>query len=53
MLLDQLIVAGAVASAAAYLVYRVWPRRRPAASPCAACPSKARAAVPVKLGGAP
>lgn len=50
-MLDTIIVALTVASAAAYLVYRFWPRRQPA-SPCSACVSKGRHAVSVKLGGA-
>jgi len=50
-MLDQVIVAMTVASAAAYLVYRFWPRRA-VASPCSACVSKGRHAVSVKLGGA-
>jgi hypothetical protein len=53
MTLDAIIVGLTVASAAAYLVYRFWPRRRPAASPCSACIAKHRPAVPVKLGGTP
>jgi hypothetical protein len=50
MILDSIIVAATVVSAAAYLVWRLWPRRR-AASPCSGCVSKARHAVPVRAGG--
>ena len=50
MTLDAILVAVTVASAAAYLVYRFWPRRRPA-SPCSACVAKHRPVLPVKFGG--
>ncbi len=50
MLLDSVIVGLTVASAAAYLVYRFWPRRA-AASPCTACVARGRHGVSVKLGG--
>jgi hypothetical protein len=49
MILDSIIVAATVVSAAAYLVWRLWPRRR-AASPCAACPTKERHGIPVRIG---
>ncbi len=49
-MLDSVIVAVVVVSAAAYLVYRFWPRPR-ASSPCSACVAKGRHAV--KLGQAP
>jgi hypothetical protein len=51
MWLDSVIVGAAVVSAAAYLVWHFVPRRRP--SPCAACPSRDRHAVPVKVRGTP
>jgi hypothetical protein len=50
-MLDSIIVALAVASAAAYLVYRFWPRRS-SSSPCDACVAKGRHGVLAKLGGA-
>lgn len=36
--MDALIVGSAVASAVAFLVWRAWPKRKPAA--CAGCPAK-------------